>query len=179
MPVSASAILEKLDKAYRFHYDPVTVEQGDGLLVARYCYKQTDQAYIFNKKITIWSAETNEHVFVFRTDELTPGIWDRCQERALQLGLAQIRPHSEHRCSLVTALVVCGRAESKALELVRSSKYHKDYRLGFFGWMEFRAAALCLEDGRIAVNRPARDMKEFLEQNLSRAQAASSKEIGS
>lgn len=159
--------LRRLDAAYRLNYDPVEIGPQAGALVAQYAYKRTDQAYVLSRKATIWSAETHEHVFVFAMDELTGELWRACREQALQLGLGLIRPHSEHKCSFVTALAVCGSARSDALEMVVRERFRKDFRFGFYGWMEFRAAAVCLGSGRVAASRAAEDLPAFLEKNLN------------
>ena len=67
----------------------------------------------------------------------------------------------------MTALVVCGAARDEAIAQIVRERYRKDYRFGFYGWMEFRAAAVCLGDGRVAVSRPAADLRPFLEKNLN------------
>ena len=86
---------------------------------------------------------------------------------ALKAGLELIRPHSEHQCSFVTAVVICGQARPEVLEDIARTRFRKDYRFGFYGWMEFRAAAVCLQDGQVTVNRAGRDMRRFLEENLN------------
>jgi hypothetical protein len=161
-----NSLLNRLDTAYRVHYDPVEIRQGSGALAAQYDYRRTDQAYVLARKATIWSAETNEHVFVFSVAELTESLWQSCREQALKAGLELIRPHSEHQCSFVTAVVICDQASPEVLGDIARTRFRKDYRFGFYGWMEFRAAAICLQDGQVTVNRAGRDMRPFLEQNL-------------
>ena len=167
MIAAQEKFLRQLDAAYRLNYDPVPIGPQAGALAAQYVYKRTDQAYVLSRKATIWSAETHEHVFVFAADELTAELWRECRERALELGLGLIRPHSEHKCSFVTALVVCGAARDEAIAQIVRERYRKDYRFGFYGWMEFRAAAVCLGDGRVAVSRAGDDLRPFLEKNLN------------
>ncbi|HBC69085.1 MAG TPA: hypothetical protein DCZ56_01885 [Sutterella sp.] len=167
MLAAQQSLLKRLDTAYRVHYDPVEIRQGSGALVAQYDYRRTDQAYILTKKATIWSAETNEHVFVFSVSELTGPLWRSCRELALRCGLERIHPHSDHQCSFVTAVVICDRASPEALDELARARYRKDYRFGFYGWMEFRAAAVSLQDALVTVNRAGREMRPFLEQNLN------------
>ena len=156
-----------MDKAYRVHYDPAEIRSGSPLLVAHYNYRRTDQAYVLTKKAPIWSAETHEYVYVFSVPHMTEALWRDCRDEALELGMREIRPHDEHRVSMITALIVCSTAETPALEELVRCRRRKDFLWGFHGWMEFRAACVVLDSQEVHVNRAARDLEEFLRKNLN------------
>ena len=168
MPISSQELLAKIDKAYRVYYDPAEIRPGPDSLVARYTYRRTDQAYVLTRKATVWSTETNEHVFVFSIPHLTEALWRECRDEALRRGMDCIRPHSEHRCSMITALVLCGKSDDKALRAAESCRLRKYFRFGFHGWMDFRSAVVVLDPPEVHVNRAAADMQEFLKKNIEK-----------
>ena len=138
------------------------------MLVAQYTYRRTDQAYVLTRKATVWSAETHEHVFVFSVPHLTEALWRTCRDEALRRGMERIRPHSEHRCSMITALVLCEESDAGALSAAERIRERKYFLFGFHGWMDFRSAVVVLNPPEVHVNKAAAEMQEFLQQNIQK-----------
>lgn len=82
--------------------------------------------------------------------------------------MKKIRPHIEHKSSFITALFICDLVSEEAAKAVRKTRHHKDFLFSFHGWMDFRAAALDLSSGAVAVNRAGRDLAQFLHGNLGK-----------
>ena len=168
MPVSRTRMLAKLSDAYSVYFDEEPVDSGTPLLAACYAFHSTDECFVLSRKVRLWRAEINEFVYVFSVPELSAEIYESCRGKALELGMAQIRPHIEHRSSFITALFICDSVTEQAARAVRGTRHHKDFLFSLHGWMDFRAAALNLSTGDVAVNRAGRELAQFLHGNLGK-----------
>ena len=168
MPVSRTSMLAKLSDAYAVYFDVMPVEEGTPHLAAGYAFHSADECFVLSKKVKLWRAEINEFVYVFSVPELSADIFELCRGKALELGMSLIRPHIEHRSSFITVLFICDSVADEAARLVRRTRHHKDFLFSLHGWMDFRAAALDLASGAVAVNRAGRDLTQFLLGNLGK-----------
>ena len=84
------------------------------------------------------------------------------QARTLEDGMPRIRPHSQHMCTYLSAVVLCDQADPDALAQLQKLKKHRDFKLSLHGWMEFRIAAVDLSTGDIATNRSGKDLGKSL-----------------
>ncbi len=166
--VSRERMLAKLKDAYTHYFNDAAITGDVPHLAANYEFYCTNECYVISKKVKLWSAETNEYVYVFSVPELTEGIYAECRDRAHALGLSRIHPHMDHKSSFVTAVFVCDRVTEKAAADVARTRIHKDFWFSLKGWMDFRAAALDLSTGSVSVNSAAKDLKDFLLGNLAK-----------
>ncbi|WP_273524189.1 hypothetical protein [Mailhella massiliensis] len=168
MPVSRSAMLAKLNDAYTVYFDERPVEADAPLLAACYAFHSADECFVLSRKIRLWRAESHEFVYVFSVPELSAELYDACRGKALELGMRHIRPHIEHRSSFITALFVCDGMTEEAAGAVRRSRHHKDFLFSLHGWMDYRAAAVNLATGAVAVNGAGRELAAFIRGNLEK-----------
>ena len=166
MPVSRTSMLAKLSDAYSVYFDEESVDGRIPCLSACYAFHSADECFVLSRKVRLWRAEINEFVYVFSIPELNAELYDSCRGKALELGMGRIRPHIEHRASFITALFICDSVTENAAKAVRGTRHHKDFLFSLHGWMDFRAAALDLSTGGVAVNRAGRELAEFLHGNL-------------
>lgn len=119
-------------------------ENGDGPLCASAAFHQRGEGYLLSRKVTLWAAESHEHLFVYRTARLDVPQWQAILQDALARGRERIRPHDEHMVSYVSALVLCDELDAEAAGAVRRTRYSKSFWWGLRGWMRLRALAVCL-----------------------------------
>ncbi len=165
---SREQMLAKLKDAYTVYFDEADLPEDVPGLAACYVFYCTNECYMLSKKVTLWSAETNEYVYVFSMPELTPAAFAACRDRAYACGMKHIRPHFDHRSSFITAVFVCDHVTKDAAREVADTRIHKDFMLSLKGWMDFRAAAVDLSSGTVSVNRAAGELKGFLRGNLEK-----------
>lgn len=170
MPVSRETMLTKLNDAYTVYFDEAPVTGEVPFLAARYAFYSTNECYVLSKKVKLWSAETNEYVYVFSLPELSAEIYDTCRGKALELGMKDIRPHIDHKSSYITALFICDTVTEEAAKTLRRTRHHKDFLFSLHGWMDFRTAAVELSSGKVTVNRAGRDLADFIHGNLAKCQ---------
>ncbi|MBR3881620.1 MAG: hypothetical protein IKJ34_08530 [Mailhella sp.] len=168
MPVSRETLLDKLHDAYTVYFDEVTVPDDVQHLAASFAFYCNNECFVLSRKVKLWSAETNEFVYVFSLPELDVQTFEACRDKALELGMKHIRPHIDHRSSNITAVFVCDSIREDAVKAVEKTRIHKDFLFSLHGWMDFRAAAIDLSSGSIAVNRAAKELEEFIHGNLAK-----------
>lgn len=122
-------------------------EHGGAPLCASAAFHQRGEGYLLSRKVTLWAAESHEHLFVYRTARLDVPRWQSILQDALARGKERIRPHDEHMVSYVSALVLCEELDAGAARAVRRIRYSKSFWWGLRGWMRFRALALRLPPG--------------------------------
>lgn len=125
----------------------VRQENGDGPLCASAAFHQRGEGYLLSRKVTLWAAESHEHLFLYRTARLDVPQWQAILQDALARGRERIRPHDEHMVSYVSALALCDELDAGAAGAVRRTRYSKSFWWGLRGWMRFRALALRLPPG--------------------------------
>jgi len=169
MSVSRNDMLNTLHNAYTVYFDDVTPEEPAEPLAACYAFHSTNECFVISKKVKLWSAETNEYVYVFSLPTLNAEQYEACCRLAHEQGMRNIRPHIDHRSSNITAVFICDSIDEEAAKALEKTKIRKDFLFSLHGWMEFRTAAVELSAGRIFVNRAAADLKEFLHGNLEKS----------
>ena len=168
MPVSRETMLAKLRDAYTVYFDDVEVASSVPHLSACYDFHSTNECFVISKKVKLWSAETNEYVYVFSLPHLDMQTYEACRDHAHEQGMAKVRPHLDHKSSFITAVFVCDSISEEAAKALAKTRIHKDFLFSLKGWMDFRAVAVELSSGNAYVNGAARDMKEFMLGNLAK-----------
>ncbi len=159
---------EKLLKAYDYYYDITRdLQVGDIVFPAMAEFHSRSEKYLLVRKAKIWGMEMNEYVYFLLADVLAPQQLAHVIELAREDGLSRIHPHSEHMYSHVSLSVIAQQIPDETEQLIRSCRFHKNFRLSLHGWMEFRIAALDRSNGQVICNRAGRDVRKTLEQNLA------------
>ena len=161
MTQTRQALVEHLKRVYSAYYDIQAVEDGTGLK-ALCAYHLRDSQYVLVKRAELWAAETHEYLYLYSLPRLDFTSLVELQARTLEDGMPRIRPHSQHMCTYLSAVVLCDQADPDALAQLQKLKKHRDFKLSLHGWMEFRIAAVDLSTGDIATNRSGKDLGKSL-----------------
>ena len=141
-------LLARLSEAYTAYFDVEPVQDGSPLK-ALCAYHSRGSQYVLIKKAELWAAETHEYLYLYSLPRLDFTSLVELQARTLEDGMPRIRPHSQHMCTYLSAVVLCDQADP-------------DFKLSLHGWMEFRIAAVDLSTGDIATNRSGKDLGKSL-----------------
>ena len=141
-------LLARLSEAYTAYFDVEPVQDGSPLK-ALCAYHSRGSQYVLIKKAELWAAETHEYLYLYSLPRLDFTSLVELQARTLEDGMPRIRPHSQHMCTYLSAVVLCDQAD-------------RDFKLSLHGWMEFRIAAVDLSTGDIATNRSGKDLGKSL-----------------
>lgn len=158
--------LEKLLNAYSHLYDierDVTVNGQNFPATATYYLR--DENYLISKKHVLSAVEQHEYVYFHLTSHLDTRELQTMIDTARQDGLGKVHPSKEHMFSYITLIVLADTIDPEALQLIRKTRFRKNYLLTIHGWMEFRLAAMETSSNRFFSNAAGRETKKFLESN--------------
>ena len=159
--------LDKLLNAYSHHYDIERDVTVDGTYYpAAATFFLRDENYLISKKHVLSAVENYEFVYFYLADHLTAEDLQKQIDISREAGLARIRPHKEHMSSMVTLIVLADTIDPEAKQLVKKTRFRKNYRLALHGWMEYRIAAMETSSNSFLSNPAGREAKKLLERNF-------------
>lgn len=158
-----SAYLEKLLQSYSAYFDiSRDCLYNDLPVAAKGVFHSRSEKYVLVKKAAIWSAEANEYIYFVMLDRLTAQNYTQYSDTILKEGLSEIKPHKEHMYSYVTLVILTDHIAPGLNKCIARTKYHKDYKFSFYGWMDYRIAAFDCTLGQCYTNRAGRGLKKML-----------------
>ena len=167
MDMTREQILDKLLKAYSHSYDiERDVQIGDTDYPAMAIYFLRDENYVISRKNVISATENHEYVYFLLTEHLGVEDLQRHIETTKADGLGRIKPSKEHMSSMVTLIIVADTIDAEAKDLIKKTRFHKNYRLALHGWMEYHVAAMEISTKSFLSNPAGKGAKKSLEQNF-------------
>ena len=160
--------LEQLLKAYSYYFDierDVTVEGGSFPAAAKYHLREEN--YVATKAHTIYATEQHEYVYFYLTEHLDAETLGQQIQLARESGLAEINPHSEHMFSYVTLIILADAIDPDAQQLLKKTRFRKNFCLALHGWMEFHIAAMEVSTNRFLSNPAGKEARKTLERNFA------------
>lgn len=101
---------------------------------------------------TVGIVESDDFVYIYSVEELTPEVFDRCCTAALTDALKRVDPNPNHNFSLVSVFFICDKVAPETTAAVKKMKYHKDYENPEHGWVDLRLAAVEVGGGTRCAN---------------------------
>ena len=163
-----AAVEEDLKYAYASNYDIRSVQDGSALK-ALCSYHQRNSQYVLMKKAELWAAESHEYLYLWSLDVLDENALQYIVQFVLEDGEPRIKPHSQHMYTYLSAVVLYEKADTKALDRLKTLKKRREFKLSLHGWMEFRIAAVDVSTGEITVNRSGKTMERDLKRLTAHA----------
>lgn len=159
--------LNKLLDIYSHLYDiEWDVEIAGSHYPAAATYFLRDENYLISKQHVLSAVEQHEYVTFLVTDHLDAPTLEKHIALTRQDGLSRIHPTKEHMCSFVTMVVLADTIDPEAKRLIKRTRFRKNYRMTFHGWMEYHVAAMEVSTNSFLSNPAGREAKKNLEQNF-------------
>ncbi|WP_178842564.1 hypothetical protein [uncultured Treponema sp.] len=158
-----NSYLDKVLSAFRHYY---TVKTGDDVpapFVAEAEFISHTEEFFLVKSAKLAEFDCREYVFFVQENQfLSESLLEALAETAWNIGLKKIKPCWGHRNSDVALVVLAQNVDGAALKAVKKLRWHKSYRLGFFGWSNFKLVVKEISSGRVFCNRFGSDLKKIL-----------------
>ena len=87
-------------------------------------------------------------------------------DRTLEAGMARIRPHKEHKSSYVSLVILADTITPEAKQLIKKTRFQKNFWLSLHGWMEYHIAAMECSTQSYFSNSGGKIARKTLEQNF-------------
>ncbi|MCD7749996.1 MAG: hypothetical protein LUH42_08095 [Oscillospiraceae bacterium] len=159
--------LDILLKSYRSYYDITLHEEPDALFAAEAVFLSHGEQYFLLKKAVVSESESNEYVFIATVDTLDESLLQRLDEAAWTTGLGHVVPHSSHRNTDITLIILADSITAEAKAAVKKLHHYKSYRFGLQGWSNYRLVALETSTGTLAYNRLGGNLKKLFRNIIS------------
>ena len=153
--------LQKLLKSFERYY---TIK-SDGLeppFSAEAEFHAHGEQYFLVKAAHIADIDSNEYVFFAEETVLSGQRLAELDSAAWEKGLSRVKPYFGHRNSDVTLIILADKIDENVFAKIKKSKHYKSYTFGLYGWSNFRTLAYELTTGRLAYNRPGKDLQKLI-----------------
>ena len=159
--------LNRLLDVYSHLYDiERDVEIAGSHYPAAATYFLRDENYLISKQHVLSAVEQHEYVTFLVIDHLDVPTLKKHIELTKQAGLSRIQPSKEHMCSFVTLVVLANTIDPEAKKLILHTRYRKNYRMMFHGWMEYHIAAMEISTNSFLSNPAGKEARKLLEGNF-------------
>ena len=167
MEITLKERLDKLLDAYSHHYNVVRDVEADGVCYpAAADFFMRDENYAFSKKAVLSAYEQYDYTYFYLADHLDAGGAKKVLDQTLQVGLARVKPHKEHKSSYVTLVILANTIDEEAKKLIRKTRFQKNYRMSLHGWMEYHIAAMECSTMSFLSNPAGKGARKTLESNF-------------
>lgn len=153
-------LLEKTLHSYAAYYD-VNRECPEEPFVAEAVFHSHNDAYFLVKSARIGEAESNEYVFFASVDDLDRALLEQLDTAAWEKGLSRVRPHSDHRNTDISLIILASSVAEDAAKTVPKLKHYKSYRMSLHGFSHYRLFVIDLSNGSQFCNAQGRSMKKL------------------
>lgn len=141
-------LLSRYQEPYCCAKHPDTPE--DHLAATAFMHLVSDRKLLSIAKTGI--VESDDFVYIYSVNELTPEVFERCCSEALTDGLKRVDPNPNHNFSLISVFFICDKLAPEAHSALKKMKYHKDYQKPEHGWVDLRLAAVEVAGGARCAN---------------------------
>ncbi len=163
--MTTDEIFDKLTEAYGGYYN---IERDDVLkpFDARGYLSNEAQQYFLVKAAHIASVNSYEYVYLKKCADLDNRFLGELDKKAWEDGISHVRPTSDHKNTDVALIVIADRVADEVKSAMDTYKHSKNYKLGFFGFSNYRLVVIEAFSGLILTNRRGRDLKDFIAHTL-------------
>ena len=162
--------LNQILDGYRSSYNVAMEKAGDTLVATAELHMTQGQHVVF-KEFTMWSADDDEYVYIYRIPHLTAQAAEEAIQRAYDDGFPRIKLdhvdfRHQHMCTRLVAMFLYDDAEEEALKRIRKCKIYHSFQFSLKGWMEMHTAGVNLTDDSVVSNRYGRETAKFLKMHV-------------
>ena len=142
-------------------------KKPDGLPLRALCeYYEKDQSFVVSKKAELWSAQSEEFIFLFQLERLTLELFEKCRDYAHEKGMEMAHIGPGHMYTYITPMFVCEECDEDARKALKKCRIFKSFRFSFHGWMDLHAAVLEVNHNQISSNAGGRSVERVLKNVL-------------
>ncbi len=165
--MTRAEVIDRILKSYEAYYDIERFKESSACgIIAKCSFFARSEKYVLVKKAKLWSADSNEYVYIYSFPKLTKEIYDQCRDDAYEKGMALIDPKPGHMYTYITTLFICDDSDPDAVKALKRCRLHKNFQFSLLGWMDFHTALVDIKATKIFTNGSGRDNAKFLKRIL-------------
>lgn len=168
MELSLQERLDKLLNAYSQICDIYKDGQEEcASFPAAAFYYLRDENYLISKQHVLSAVEQHEYLYFFLTDHLDTKTLQEQIALSKKAGLSHVKPHKDHMFSNVGLVVLANTIDPEAQQLIKKTRFRKNYKLTLHGWTEYQLAAMEASTNRFFSNPAGKGARKIMEQNFA------------
>lgn len=149
--------LEKLLPLFNDYYT-LNKNPQNSIFDATAVFSSHNEQYFLIKSAKIADIDSNEYVYFATSQNLSLEQLQEFDAKAWEQGLSNVVPKEGHRNSDVLLIIICQTLEKKAKKAIKKCKHSKTYKLGMWGWSNYKLAVADLSTKSIITNRLGKDL---------------------
>ena len=162
LELNREEILEKLIRSYEGYFDIERSNDMEPPLEAVCHFNVRSAKYVLLKKAELWSATSNEHVYIFSVTELAEEIYRTGEKKAYDEGMKLIDPKPGHMYTYITAVFICDTCTPEAKKLLKKCRIYKSFHFSLHGWMDFHTVLIQRGASDFPTNRSGKSNAKFM-----------------
>lgn len=166
MSITRQEAVEKLLRSYETYFNITPFEEKDLPLVARCDFFEHSQKYVLSRKAELWSANSEEFLYLFEMPELTLEVFEKCKNQVIQDGMERMHIGPGHMYSFITAIFICDRCNKETVKALKKSHMYKSFKFSLHGWMDYHNAVLICDTNEIKSNYAGKNTAKILKRVL-------------
>ena len=135
-------------------------------LLARCDFFEHSQKYVLSKKAELWSADSEEFLYLFSVPELTVDLFNKCKQYVYEDGMERLNSGPGHMYTYLTAVFLCDSCDDDALKLLKKTRIYKSFHFSLNGWMDYRNVVAVFDNSLIGSNYSGRSAAKFMKKIL-------------
>lgn len=177
MEYTVESAVSRLLSSFRAYYnitemDGIQSGDADGgargeIPVRAICeYYEKSQRFVVSQKAELWSEHSEEFLFLFQMERLTPELFEVCKDYAYDEGMKMAHIGPGHMYTYITPIFVCESCDETAKKALKKCRIFKSFRFSFHGWMDLHVAVLEVKNNQISSNAGGRSVEKVMKSVL-------------
>ncbi|MCR5507381.1 MAG: hypothetical protein K6F34_01705 [Lachnospiraceae bacterium] len=125
--------------------------------------------YFLVKAAKIASVNSYEYVYFKKCQCITAGELKKLDAAAWEDGLKRVKPDADHKNTDVALIIVADEVSGDVKQDINAYRHSASYLLGLHGFSNYRLVVIETSTGDVLTNRRGRDLKDFVQQIISRS----------
>ena len=163
--MTTEEIFDKLTEAYGGYYN-IERENVPGPFDALGYLSNEAQQYFLVKAAHIASVNSYEYVYFKKCKRLDNELLGELDMKAWEDGTARVRPSADHKNTDVALIIITDEVGDDAKGAIEKFRHSKNFKLGLYGFSNYRLVVIEAFSGLILTNRRGRDLKDFITHTL-------------
>ena len=154
--------IEKLSKKYERNFKIYKDEVIENKKINLYAsYKNIAGRTFITKNDVIDRYEINEHCLIKKFDNINKDILMEFWEYGKKLTEVLVKPHSEHKSSDITLVMICNESPREdEIKVIKKLKYSKLYKLSFYGSSQVNLILVDINNKKVYSSKMAKNLKK-------------------
>ena len=160
--MSMDELLEKLLDSYEIYYN-IKREDVEPPFDAEAHFFAKNEQYFLMQSAKLSEMQASEFVYFIKRADLDGDELEGLSKTAWERGMARVEPNPDHKSSDVILIVITEKISDGIRKKIRSCRFSKSYKLGLWGFSNYKLAVIEASTGDAVYNGQGRALKSTMQ----------------